>query len=110
MEKLGDRTDLFFVGGSAGDDLKFVKTYVFANGKAASDAAVLVILKLKKEFEIVKTQSFKTMGKTLTATKVDEAHRQVLEFNHKPALDAYAEALGSPLRKRKRSFYNIRWV
>lgn len=23
MEKIGDRTDLFFIGGSAGDDLKF---------------------------------------------------------------------------------------
>ena len=104
MEKLGDRTDLFFVGGSAGDDLKFVKTYVFANGKAASDAAVLVILKLKKDFEIIKTQSFKTMGKTLTATKVDEAHRHVLEFNHKPALDAYAEALGVSTEKAETLF------
>lgn len=105
MEKLGDRTNLFFVGGSAGDDLQFAKTYVFADGKAASNAAVLVVLKLKKDFEIVKTQSFKPMGKTLTATRVDEARRLVLEFNHKPALDAYAEALGVPVEQAAALFF-----
>jgi hypothetical protein len=30
----------------------------------------------------------------LVATKVNEAERQVIEFNNKPAITAYAEALG----------------
>ncbi len=105
MEQLGNRSDLFFVGGSAGDDLQFKKTYVFADAKSVSDAAVLVILKLKKDFEILKTQSFKPMGKTLIATKVDEAHRHVLEFNHKPALVAYADALGVSPEKAVTLFF-----
>jgi hypothetical protein len=94
VEKLGDATDLFFVGGSAGDDLKLQTTYVLANGGCHTDAAVLVLLRLKRSFDIVKTQSFKPIGKTLIATKVDAARREVIEFDHKPALDAYAEALG----------------
>ncbi|SPE39651.1 conserved hypothetical protein [Candidatus Sulfopaludibacter sp. SbA3] len=94
LETLGDRTDMFFVGGSAGDDLKFQSTHVLHNGAAHTNAAVLLILRLKRGFDIVKTQSFQPIGKTLLATKVDEPKRTVIEFNHKPALAAYAEALG----------------
>jgi len=94
MDKLGDATDIPFIGGSAGDDLKFQKTHVLADGRAYSDAAVLLLLRLKRGFDIVKTQSFRTSCKTLLATKVDEARRMVIEFDHQPALDAYARALG----------------
>jgi len=94
MEKIGDLTDIQFIGASAGDDLKFKKTYVFANGEFSSDAAVLALIKPKKGFEIVKTQSFKKLGKDFVATKVIEDKREVVEFNNKPAAQAYAEALG----------------
>lgn len=93
MEKIGDGTDVFFIGGSAGDDLQFQSTHVLADGKSYTNAAVLVLLRLKRGFEIVKTQSFKPTGRTLVATKVDEGLRMVIEFNHRPALDAYAETL-----------------
>ena len=107
MEMLGDATDVFFVGGSAGDDLKFQSTHVSENGRSHSDAAVLVLLRLKRGFEIVKTQSFRSTGKVLLATKVDESRRQVIEFDHKPALDAYAEALGlTAAEAPKRFFHN----
>lgn len=105
MEKLGDSTDVFFIGGSAGDDLKFQHTHVYANGRAYSDSAVLVLLRVERGFEIVKTQSFRAMGKSLVATAVDEAHRIVIEFNHKPALDAYAEALGITPAEAKNHFF-----
>jgi hypothetical protein len=94
IEKLGDCTDVFFVGGSAGDDMKFQTTHVYAGGEAYPHGAVLVLLRLRKSFAIVKTQSFKLIGKSLTATTVDEPHRTVIEFDGKPALAAYAEALG----------------
>jgi hypothetical protein len=96
MEKIGDRTDLFFVGGSAGDDLKFQSTHVMVDGHAYTNAAVLLILEVKKGFDIIKTQSFLTTGKTLRATEVDESLRLVAEFDHKPALEAYAQALSVP--------------
>lgn len=96
IEKLGDSTDVFFVGGSAGDDLKFKSTHVYAQGRSYTDSAVLVLLRVPKGFEILKTQSFRKIGRTLVATAVNEAKRTVIEFNHKPALEAYADALGVP--------------
>lgn len=91
MDKIGDLTNVTFIGASAGDDLKFEKTYVYHNGKVYNDSVVLALLKPTKGFEIIKTQSFKALNQKLTATKVDELNRTVLEFNNKPALDAYAE-------------------
>lgn len=98
MDLIGNRTDVFFVGGSAGDNNEFVKTYVCANGKAYTDAAVLAILKINKkaEFSIIKTQSFETLNKKLIANKVNEENREVIEFNNRPAAVAYAKAIEAP--------------
>ncbi len=94
MDRIGDLTDVLFVGGSAGDDLGFASTYVFADGKAYTNAAVLALLKPATEFDIIKTQSFTATETTLLPTKVNEEAREVLEFNGKPASIAYAEAIG----------------
>ena len=94
MEKIGDRCDLSFIGGAAGDDLQFRRTEVMVQGEAYTDAAVLLLIKPKRGFGIIKTQSFYGIGKTLMATAVDETAREVIEFNHEPAIDAYAKALG----------------
>lgn len=94
MDRIGNCSDLIFIGGSAGDDLKFSATYVFANGKAYTNAAVLAILKTVKGYDIIKTQSFEVLDKKLVATKVNAEAREVIEFNHQPAVKAYAEALG----------------
>lgn len=97
METIGDLTNVTFIGGSAGDDLKFTATHVFANGKSHKNAAVLALLKPGVEFTFIKTQSFRDLGKTLDVTKVDEEKREVIEFNNKPAAVAYAEAVGVPV-------------
>jgi len=105
MEEIGDATDLFFVGGSAGGDTKLETTDVLANGRLYTDAAVLVLLRLKTGFDIVKTQSFKPTGKTLVATKVEETQREVIEFNRRPALNAYAAALGIEPEQASSQFF-----
>lgn len=96
MEIIGKLTRVSFVGGSAGDDLQFRETWVHFNGQVFTNAAVFALIKPKKGFDIIKTQSFGFLHKKLTATKVDEANRIVLEFDHKPAAKAYSEALGIP--------------
>ena len=93
-DKLGNLTNVLFVGGSAGDDFKLQKTYLFADGKTYTNAAVLLLLKPTNGYAILKTQSFTSTDKKLTPTKVDEARRMVVEFDGKPASEAYAEALG----------------
>jgi hypothetical protein len=94
MSKVGDATNVEFVGGSAGDDLAFCKTWVASAGVAYEDAAVIALLKPAVPFEVVKTQSFRGLGKTLVATSCDVGARTVMEFDGKPAAVAYAEALG----------------
>ena len=104
LDRMGDLTDVRFVGGSAGDDLKFEKTYVYANGNAYQNAAILVLLKPSINFGLIKTQSFCQLSQKLVATKVNEENRTVLEFNHKPAAKAYAEAIGTSLEEASNHF------
>lgn len=94
MDRIGDKTNITFIGGSAGDDLKFTQTFVYANGKAYSDAAILAVIKPTSGFDIIKTQSFKALDKKLVATKVNAEAREIIEFDNMPAVQAYAQALG----------------
>jgi hypothetical protein len=104
MERIGDLTNVSFIGGSAGDDLKFKQTHVFANGNAHSNAALLALIKTAVPFDFIKTQSFRPTDKILTATKVEESSREVIEFNDKPAIEAYAAAVGATVDKSSEFF------
>jgi len=94
MDALGNESNIIFIGGSAGDDLAFQKTYVMANGKAYSNAAALAVLQPTVGYDIIKTQSFKVTDNQLVPTKVNEEIREVLEFNNQPARVAYAQSIG----------------
>lgn len=94
MDRLGNLTNVIFIGGSAGDDSAFKRTYVAAGGRATSNAAVLALFECPHGFDVIKTQSFHASRHFLVPTKVDKAAREVIEFNGKPAAAAYAEALG----------------
>ncbi|MDS4015626.1 MAG: FIST N-terminal domain-containing protein [Candidatus Accumulibacter sp.] len=95
MDRLGDLTDLRFIGGSSGDDLAFSATSLIADGEALSNAAVLAVLHVPAGYRVIKTQSFCRAGKQLTPTRVDAAKREVIEFDGKPASEAYCEAVGA---------------
>jgi hypothetical protein len=104
IDRIGDLTNVIFIGGSAGDDLQFRQTHVFANGKAYPSGALLALLKPGVAFETLKTQSFKVLGSELRATRVNEAEREVVEFNGKKAAVAYAETIGVPVKDAPRHF------
>ncbi|MBD7911009.1 MULTISPECIES: FIST N-terminal domain-containing protein [Clostridium] len=97
MDLIGNRTNIFFVGGTAADEGKHVETHVCADGKAYTGATVLLMLKINDdaEFNIIKTQSVKVLENTLIANKVNEETREVIEFNNMPAVVAYADAVGA---------------
>lgn len=104
IDKIGDLTNVNFIGGSAGDDLKFEETHVYANGKSYTNAAVLAVLKPGVPFTFIKTQSFCDLGKKLIVTKANEEKREVIEFNDKPAAQAYAEVLGVAVEEAPNRF------
>ena len=91
---VGNLTNVLFVGGSASDDFKFDSTWLFVDGKAYTNAAIFLLMEPANGYALLKTQSFNTTDKKLTPTKVDEKRRMVVEFNGKPATEAYAEVLG----------------
>ena len=58
------------VGGSAGDGLRFEKTWVFFDGQAHTDAAVLILLSTSLPFRLFKCDNFEpTTTKMATVAK-----------------------------------------
>ena len=95
MDALGDAApDLLVVGGSAGDDLQFKGTQVALGDKAVGNAAALLLLEVGVPYRAIKNSHFVPTEKTFIATRVDEATRTIFEFDGRPAVEAYAEALG----------------
>jgi hypothetical protein len=94
LDEVGYRTNIAFVGGSAGDDCVFRKTIVFGNGKFATNGIVVAVVKSKVNFAVYKSQAFLSTEHKVTATKVDEAKRIIYELDNRPAIDVYCEKLG----------------
>lgn len=104
LEALGHAAPLLsFVGGSAGDDwqMKFPSPdgtdqpgcpRVFHNGRVSTDACVLTLMELTVPYRIIKSSSFEATETKLTMSKVNG--RAVYEINGRPALQAYADAIG----------------
>ncbi|MBF0280965.1 MAG: FIST C-terminal domain-containing protein [Zetaproteobacteria bacterium] len=82
------------VGGSAGDDLQFEKTFVYADGEFVSNAGVFALVECQHRFHIFKTQHFEPSDKKLVITGADTSQRQVFEINGLPAGEEYANMLG----------------
>jgi len=87
MDIIGNRTNVFFVGGSAGDNNEFLKTRVHENGKAYTDCAIIILLKINPsgEFIINKMQSFRDLERTVIVNKVNEENHRVVELDNKPS-------------------------
>lgn len=94
MEKLGDKSDIIFVGGSAADKLTFTGTYAMLDEKARKNGNIVAIIKTKNGYVINKTQSVEPIKKGLTVTKLGDNHRIIKEIDNRPALDVYCEITG----------------
>lgn len=81
-------------GGSAGDDQKFEKTFVYCDGRFHSDSAVLILINTALPFIIFKTQHFVPTDKRMVVTEADPAKRIVTEINGLPAAKEYARLVG----------------
>jgi len=81
-------------GGSAGDDLKFVCTWVFHGGAFHTDSAVLILATTPLPFKIFKTQHFASNAERLVVTEADATRRIVTEINGLPAAAEYARVVG----------------
>lgn len=89
--------DVPIVGGSAGDTLKFKKTFVYYDGELYNDAAVFTLFLTTLPFHVFKHQHFLPTSSKLVITAADPSKRLVKEINGEPAIEAYARLIGTPV-------------
>ena len=80
-------------GGSAGDDFKLKKTYVYSEGSFVSDAALITFFVTTLPFIPIKTQHFSATEKRLVITRASPEKRIVHEINGLPAAEEYARVV-----------------
>ncbi|MDR1534618.1 MAG: FIST C-terminal domain-containing protein [Planctomycetota bacterium] len=98
MERAGDLTSVPFFGGMAGNDLLDNKCIqVFLNGEAHRDAAVLALIKPKYRFAVLKTEGLVITDRAFTITDSDYERRLLKTLDDRPAIEVYAEAIGTPV-------------
>lgn len=94
-DALGNAAPLLeFVGGSAGDDLAFDRTWVAVGDEVSYHGVALMVARAAVPYHMVKTCSFVPVGRTLRVTKADVAGRLVTELDGRPAAQVYAESVG----------------
>jgi len=86
--------DIPVVGGSAGDGLRFEKTFVFCDGKAHSNAALLILLNTSLPFRVFKCDNFEPQAQKMVVTEADIENRTVRELNAEPAAQEYSRVVG----------------
>jgi hypothetical protein len=89
--------DIVLFGGSAGDNLKLTRTWVFHNGAFHPDSAVLLLVSTRLPFRVFKTQHFVSEEERLVVTEADVSQRIVKEINGLPAAEEYARVIGAPV-------------
>lgn len=90
--------DICLVGGSAGDDLNFLRTHVYHGGRFHTDAAVITLIATSRPFRTVKIQNFVPMEERLVVTAAEPARRRVTEINGLPAAEEYARVIDATPR------------
>jgi hypothetical protein len=88
--------DIQVVGGSAGDGLNYGKTWVVFDGKAHSNAAVLLLVSTDLPCRLFKCNSFEPTATKLVVTDADIEKRVVRELNAEPAAIEYSRIVGVP--------------
>jgi hypothetical protein len=86
--------DVPIVGGSAGDDLSFSRTAVYADGRFRPNTATFTVVATRAPFRIVRLQHHEPTDTMLVVTEAVPEERLVGEINGRPAVEAYAEAVG----------------
>ncbi len=86
--------DTPLVGGSAGDDLNFRRTWILYGGRFVSNAAVLLLIATRRRVCVFKTEHFLDTDRKVVVTGANPAARIVTELNAEPAAFEYARMVG----------------
>jgi hypothetical protein len=86
--------DIPIVGGSAGDGLRFERTFVIHGGEAFADAAVLILVATDLPFKTFRNDNYEPTPVKMVVTEADTENRIVRELNAEPAAKEYARVCG----------------
>ncbi len=81
-------------GGSAGDSLRFEKTYVLHKGAFRDDMGLMILVASALPFRVFKTEHFIADDSKMVVTEADPISRVVSEINAEPAAQEYARMIG----------------
>ena len=87
------------LGGSAGDDLNFKDTHVYFDGQFHSDAAILIMVNTRCDFEVFSIHHLVDTPEKMVVTAADSEQRRVLELNAVPAALEYSRSVGVPVEE-----------
>lgn len=82
------------IGGSAGDDRQFRKTWIYDSGRFISDAAVFTVFETTLPFRTFQTHHFIPTDEMIVITGADPERRIITEINGEVAVVEYARLLG----------------
>ena len=91
QESLGE---IPIIGGSAGDNLDFMNTYVYSDGQFSTNTAVLAVVHSKRPWEVFKEQHYTPTDKKVLITGAVPHKRLVTEINCEPAALELARLIG----------------
>ncbi|MFN3823708.1 MAG: FIST N-terminal domain-containing protein [Pseudorhodobacter sp.] len=81
-------------GGSAGDGLRFGRTFVLHQGRAMGNAGVLAMVRSDCRAKVFKLDHLRPTERRMVVTSADPARRIVRQINAEPAAREYARLLG----------------
>ncbi len=100
IERIGEMTNMFLIGGIASDRYTFDRHVILYNGKAyRNGAAALALWRPRQGFELLKTQAVELTDTQFIVTDVDEEKRIIWKLDGRDAAAAYSEAIGIQVEK-----------
>jgi hypothetical protein len=94
------------IGGSAGDNLAFDKTYIYSSGGYKSNTASFTVFVTSLPFSTFKTQHFIPTDKKIVITEADPSKRVIKEIDGEPAAQRYAAMVGTTVDKLDPTVYS----
>ncbi len=86
--------EISIAGGSTGDDLRLENTWIYADNKFRSSAAIFILFSTSLPFCTFKSQHFTASEKRIVITSADPDKRIVYELNGTTAADEYSRIIG----------------
>lgn len=83
---------VMIIGGGAGDEQKFIETFVFHNDRVLKHAAVAVWIASDEPLQVFTRHGWKPIGVPLLVTRAEGT--EIIEIGGRPAADVYEEQLG----------------